>query len=115
MDSDSKQRELGIVERCNAEAARDENIGRPVIRLRRSNGTGIRGQPDYQIAPARVESSLNETLSLRRPYKFERHPEVTGNHFSQAIFETLPGTVRERQVIGIGANTQRGRSRDRKP
>jgi hypothetical protein len=65
------------------------------------------GHADHEIACAGLQRMADKAASLRPPGEAHLLAEIVGDHVGKLVFEAGFGKVREREVVWIGANTQR--------
>jgi len=62
-------------------------------------------------SPSPAFKVLRKNLQvLRPPGVLDVHAEIAGDELSEPVFETLAAYIRERQIVGIGADAEGLRS-----
>src|SRR5205807_6306157 len=90
--SDPQLLQAGIIERSDAEvtvATRNEDVRRPVVRLRRHRQLVVTRDAEHAVAGSGFECVAHETPALRPPRVLHARVEITGDQLGDLVLESL--------------------------
>ena len=110
VNTDPQVLETWIVQRAQVVVtigARDEHVGRVIVRNRRFDAVVSRGHAHDQVASPRVHGAPQERAPFRVPHELHGCAEIVREALGDRVFETLASLVGERQVVRVGADPER--------
>ena len=87
--------------------ARDEDLAGPVVRPCRGQHFQAARDARNDIALARTDGAAHAAAALRPPRVAHVRAQVARHELDDAVLEAAAVRVRERQVVGIGADRKR--------
>src|SRR5450755_4367492 len=88
--------------------ARDENIARAVVRPGAGHHLGAADDARPDVADVRLQRVTDIAAPLRPPRIVHGRAEIPCNQFHDLVLETPAFSVREREIVGIGADAKHG-------
>src|SRR3984885_11656235 len=116
--TDDELAKLGIVKRGDVQpaiGAGDEDIAGTVVRPSTGHHLGAARDPRPDVAGVRLQRVPDIAAPLRPPRIVHGRAEIARNQPYDLVLETPASLVREREIVGIGADAKRGAIRGGDP
>ena len=111
LHTDDELAKLRIVERGDVQpaiGACHEDIARAVVRPGAGHHLGAARDARPDVADVRLQRVPDIAAPLRPPRIVDGRAEILRNQPYDLVLETAAGLVREREIVGIGADAKRG-------
>jgi hypothetical protein len=111
LNPDAKVPEGGVIERLDVEVTVlpvDEHVGGAVVWHRSENPVCTVRDAHHNVACMRTERAADEAATLGMPGVPHGGAQLSRDESGEPILETFLPLIRERQVVGIGADPELG-------